>query len=95
MESERHTSDGGGPTAGSTNPGADEPEYREALVGAHRKSHDLWNARDLAAFIPTFASPIHYSDVPAGHVVSDASKMTDFATKWFLAAPDAKLSGAY
>ena len=79
----------------SASAGADEQQYKDALIKAHIEAHQLWNDRKLDAFIPTFASPIHYTDVPTGHAVSDATKMTEFAAKWYEAAPDAKLSGAY
>ncbi|SDK47759.1 hypothetical protein SAMN04487916_101221 [Arthrobacter sp. ov407] len=82
-------------TSAAASAGADEQQYKDALIKAHIEAHQLWNDRKLDAFIPTFASPIHYMDVPTGHVVSDATKMTEFAAKWYKAAPDAKLSGAY
>lgn len=65
------------------------------LVSTHRRSHGLWNKRDLESFIPTFAPTIHYLEVPKGHQVTNSAEMIDFASKWFKAAPDAKISGVY
>ena len=81
--------------AASATPGADEEKDKATLIGVHKKAHELWNDRDLESFIPTFAPTIHYADVPTGHEVTNATAMVEFASKWFKAAPDAKLSGVY
>ena len=85
-------SSSGGDASGATEDPADDAE---TLVVAHRDAHQLWNDRDLETFIPTFMPVIHYLEVASGHEISDPDEMIEFASKWFKAAPDAKLSGVY
>lgn len=72
-----------------------DAEVAGKLIGIHKKGHELWNARDLETFIPTFAPTIHYVEVAKAHEITNAEEMIEFASKWFKAAPDAKLSGVF
>ena len=51
--------------------------------------------RDLETFIPTFAPSIYYMEVAKAHEINNPEEMIEFASKWFKAAPDAKLSGVF
>jgi len=72
-----------------------DAEVAAKLIEIHRRGHELWNQRDLESFIPTFAPTINYMDVASGHEITNAEEMTEFASKWYMAAPDAKLSGVF
>ena len=72
-----------------------DPEVAAKLIGIHQKGHELWNARDLETFIPTFAPSIYYVEVAKAHEITNPEEMIEFASKWFKAAPDAQLSGVF
>ena len=83
------------PTAAATAAAGADAEVSAKLIGIHKKGHELWNARDLETFIPTFAPSIYYMEVAKAHEITNPEEMIEFASKWFKAAPDAKLSGVF
>ena len=81
--------------APTTAAAAAEAEVSAKLIGIHKKGHELWNARDLETFIPTFAPSIYYMEVAKAKEITNPEEMIEFASKWFKAAPDAQLSGVF
>ena len=72
-------------------PNALEREPPESLLGLYNWSHELWNAQNLAAFLPYFQPVFYYVDHPTGHHVYTIPQMRTYASALWNVSSDPKM----